>query len=141
MAEKTDKIQQLTGWARGLRPIERPRAGERPTGVIVICYVRSIGPGAQRFQKDVGIVDQTMLLRAVELGLGGIMIGNFSPEKISEALELPETLQPMLILAIGKPDEDIVLVDVPENGEINYYRDDSDVHYVPKRQLEDMLVN
>jgi len=140
-AEQNAIIQPLTGWARWLQPTQLPREGKCPTGFIVICYDKDIGPGAPRFSKDVGIVAQTMLLRAVEMDLGGIMIGNFSPEKISTALELPDNLVPQLIVAIGKPDEEIVLTEVAEDGEINYYRDENDVHYVPKRKLEDLLVN
>lgn len=48
---------------------------------------------------------------------------------------------PVLIVAIGKPDETIVLTDVKEDGDINYYRDENDVHYVPKRSLEDLIIN
>ena len=54
---------------------------------------------------------QTILLAAADAGLGGIMIGNCRPDQIREALELPEHLVPMLILAIGKPDETIVLTE------------------------------
>ena len=74
------------------------------------------------------------------MGLGGIMIGNFSPAKVSEAMKLPETIVPMLIVAFGKPDEKIVLTEVSSGESIKYYRDDQDVHYVPKRKLEDIVI-
>lgn len=140
-AETNAKIQPLTGWARWLQPMVLPHPGKCPTAFVVICYDKTIGPGAQRFSKDIGIVAQTMLLRAVEMDLGGIMIGNFSPEKVSEALALDENLQPVLIVAFGKPDEQVVLTDLGEDGSINYYRDENDVHYVPKRKLEDLIIN
>ena len=81
-----------------------------------------------------------MLLAAAEKGLGGIMIGNFNPAKVSETLELPENLVPMLIVAFGKPDETIVLTEIKEGESTNYYRDENDVHYVPKRKLEDIVI-
>ena len=84
---------------------------------------------------------QTMLLAATEMGLGGCMISNYDAGQVREALELPEHLMPVLIVAIGKPDETIVLTDVKEDGDINYYRDENDVHYVPKRSLEDLIIN
>ena len=84
---------------------------------------------------------QTMLLAATEMGLGGCMIGNYDAGQVREALEMPEHLMPVLIVAIGKPDETIVLTDVKEDGDINYYRDENDVHYVPKRSLEDLIIN
>lgn len=139
--ETVGKIQPLTGWARALPQIQLPHPGKRPTAFIVICQDLALNKAIDRFQKDIGIVAQTMLLAATEMGLGGIMIGNFNPDKVREALALPETVRPMLILAIGKPDETIVLTDVGPDGRVNYYRDENDVHYVPKRRLEDLLLN
>ena len=138
--EQLAKIQPLTGWARALPDMRLPHPGKEPTAFIVICQNKEWDADLTRYQRDVGIVAQTMLLAAAEKGLGGIMIGNFSPEKLSAALELPETLAPMLIVAFGKPDEEIVLTEVGEGESIKYYRDENDVHYVPKRRLEDVIV-
>jgi nitroreductase len=135
------RIQPLTKWARALQPMEIPKPGHYPTAFIVICYDETIGPGIERFGKDVGIVAQTIVLGAVEMGLGGCMIGNFSPAKISAALELADTLRPALIIAIGKPQENIVLLDASVGSSLNYYRDEQDVHYVPKRTLSEILIN
>lgn len=133
-------IQPLTGWARALPHMKLPHDGKCPTGFIIICQNTNISDNIARFQKDVGIVAEAILLAATEAGLGGIMIGNFSPEKISEALQLPTNQTPVLIVALGKPDEEIVLTDADEKG-INYYRDENDVHYVPKRALADILID
>lgn len=139
--EKTNAlIQPLTGWARRLKDIELPHPGHLPTGFVVICYDSNIPGGAARYAKDVGIVAQTMLLGAVKMGLGGCMIGNFAPEKLSAALGLAANLEPVLILAIGKPDETVVLTDAV-NGEVGYYRDGTDRHFVPKRPLEELILN
>jgi len=138
--EQLEKIQPLTGWARALPEMRLPLPGKNPTGFIVICQDTNLDADLNRYQRDVGIVAQTMLLAATEAGLGGIMIGNFSPKRISEALELPEYLHPMLIVAIGEPDEEIVLVTVDEGESIKYYRDEKNVHYVPKRKLEDIVL-
>jgi nitroreductase len=81
-----------------------------------------------------------MLLGAVEKGLGGCMLGNFDKEELNKALSLPETMSPQLIIAIGKPDEKVVLVDTSDDGSTKYYRDENDIHYVPKRKLEDILI-
>ena len=105
----------------------------------MICHDTLLAPNPERFYKDVGIVAQTMLLGAVDMGLGGIMIGNFAPEKVRQALGLRETLVPVLILALGKPDEAIVLEEA-KGGEIGYYRDADDVHHVPKRPLSELIV-
>lgn len=134
-------IQPLTKWARALQPMELPRKGHFPTAFIVICYDEGIGPGIDRFWKDVGIVAQTILLGAVNMGLGGCMIGNFGPDKIAEALMLPDHLKPVLIVALGKPEEKIVLLDAKEGSDINYFRDENDVHYVPKRTVNELIIN
>ena len=135
-----DKIQPLTGWARGLPQMKLPHPGKCPAAFIVICQNTDWDPDLNRYLRDVGIAAQTMLLAAAEKDLGGIMIGNFSPKKVSEAMELPENIVPMLIVAFGKPDEKIVLTEA-ENGEsLNYYRDEEDTHYVPKRKLEDIVL-
>ena len=138
-AETNARIQPLTGWARRLPEKNLPYPGHRPTAFIVICHDTLLAPNPERFYKDVGIVAQTMLLGAVDMGLGGIMIGNFAPEKVRQALGLRETLVPVLILALGKPDETIVLEEA-KDGETGYYRDADDVHHVPKRPLSELIV-
>lgn len=138
--EANAKLQPLTGWARRLKGMRLPHPGHCPTGFVVICYDSAIPGGAARYAKDVGIAAQTMLLGAVEMGLGGCMIGNFEPQKVADALGLPAGLEPVLILALGKPDEQVVLTDA-QNGEVGYYRDEQDVHYVPKRPLAELIVN
>ena len=135
-----DRIQPLTGWARGLPERKLPDPGKRPTAFLVICQETEWDPDLKRYLKDVGIVAQTMLLAATEMGLGGIMIGNFSPERVAKELDLPEHLVPMLIVAIGKPDEKIVLTEALPGESVKYYRDEADVHYVPKRRLEDIVL-
>ncbi len=138
--EQLAVIQPLTGWARALPGKGLPYPGHRPTAFIVICQDTDWEKDLARFQKDVGIVAQTMLLAAAETGLGGIMIGNFSPEKVAAALALPENLIPVLIVAFGKPDETVVLTEALPGESLNYYRDEADVHYVPKRRLEDVIL-
>ena len=120
--------------------MQLPHPGMCPTGFIVICQDTNLNPALQRFQKDVGIVAQTMLLAAVEKGLGGCMIGNYNPDEVKQALSLADHLTPVLLVALGKPDESIVLTEVGEDGSTDYYRDENDVHYVPKRRLQDILL-
>ncbi|MCD7834933.1 MAG: nitroreductase family protein [Lachnospiraceae bacterium] len=139
--EETDRIQPLTKWARGLPQMELPHPGMCPTAFIVICQDIRVFESQTRFSRDVGIVAQTILLAATEMGLGGCMIGNFSPAKISEALQLPAYLAPLLVVAIGKPAETVVMTEIGPDEPTNYYRDENDVHYVPKRRLEDLVIN
>lgn len=139
-AETVAKIQPLTKWARALPELTLPHPGHCPTAFIVICQETEWHSSLPRFQRDVGIVAQTILLAAVEMGLGGCMIGNYDAGEVRQALGLAEHLSPVLIVALGKPDETIVLTEVGEDGSTDYYRDEQDVHYVPKRSLKDILL-
>ncbi len=139
--EQNAVIQPLTGWARQLPELDLPFEGHRPTAFIVICHDTDIAENAERFYKDVGITAQTMLLCATDMGYGGCMIGNFVPDKVKAALSLPKNLIPVLIVAFGKPDENIILTEPGENGDVKYYRDKQNNHYVPKRALDEVLIN
>ena len=136
-----EKFRKEVKYARKLAHLNLPFPGTEPTAYILIAVDTAIAPNVQRFARDVGIVAQTILLQAVEEGLGGIMIGNFDPEALRVSLGLPGTVVPNLVLAIGKPAEHIVLTDVQADGNIDYYRDEANTHYVPKRSLEEIVLN
>lgn len=138
--EEVDLIQSMTKWARALPQLTLPHENMCPTGFIVICQDKNISDNLLRYQKDIGIVAQTILLAAVEEGLGGCMIGNFVADEVKTKLNFSDNLQPMLIVALGKPNEKIVITEIEKDGDINYYRDENDVHYVPKRKLEDIII-
>lgn len=139
--ESNATIQSLTKWAAGLPHLNIPYAGQCPTAFIVICYDKDLGgDNITPFLKDVGITAQTILLSATEMGLNGCMIGNFSPEKLATALSLSDNLVPSLVIGLGKGIERIVLTDINE-GKTGYFRDDNNTHYVPKRTLEEELLN
>lgn len=138
--DEVDRIQSLTHWARALPQLTLPHDGMHPTAFIIILQDTRISDNLSRFQKDTGIVAQTMLLAATEKGLGGCMIGNFHAGRVKEALALPEYLAPLLIVAIGEPAEQVVLTEIGDGESTAYYRDENDVHYVPKRKLADVVV-
>ena len=136
--ERTNaRILPLTAWAGLLKDVKLPPDGRRPAAYIVICVDQRIAKNAD---KDVGIAAQTMLLGAADMGLGGCMIGAFDPARIHAALELEKYLFPSLIIALGKPDERVEIVDI-QGGETAYYRDENGDHFVPKRTMEELIVN
>jgi Nitroreductase len=138
--DEVDKIQKLTKWARGLPQMTLPHPGMCPTGWVIVLHNTDWAPNVERFRQDRGIVAQTLLLAAAEKGLGGCMIGNYVADDVKAALDLPENMVPVLLIALGKPAEEIVITEVGEDGNVNYYRDENDVHYVPKRKLEDIIL-
>ena len=137
--DEVDLIQKMTRWARALPETELPHKGMCPTGFIIICQDTDISENLARFQKDIGIVAQTILLSAVEDNRGGCMIGNFSADEVKDKLKFSDNIQPMLIIALGKPNEKIVIKEIDSGENINYYRDKNDTHYVPKRKLKDII--
>ena len=144
LAEKPETvaaIQPLTKWAGALAELHLPRKGAEPVAYIVICLDGSLAENPTPYQRDVGIVAQTMLLAAVEMGLNGCMIGSFAAGELREKLGLPEAIKPQLLLALGEGTDRIVMTDVGEDGSTTYYRDAEDTHYVPKRTLEQLILN
>lgn len=111
-----------------------PHPGTEPQAYIVVC---AEGGHSKIVDIDLGIAAQSMLLKAVEKGLNGIMVLNFKPEELKAALDLP--MEPLMVIGIGKGAERIFLVPPPEDGNLNYYRKDG-VHYVPKLSLGDILI-
>jgi nitroreductase len=114
-----------------------PAEGERPTGYIVILGDTRI---TRNFYCDHGIVAQSILLAATEQGLGGCMIASIDREGLSRKLNLPTYLDILLVLALGKPSETVVLEEGKSPDPTPYWRDSEGVHHVPKRPLEDLLV-
>lgn len=135
--ETNDRIFATLGWAGYLKDWPGPAAGERPTAYVVILGDTEL---TTNFWCDHGIVAQTILLGAVERGLGGCMIGNIRRDQLRQALNLPERYEIMLVLALGKPVEKVVIEDLPADGSIRYWRDEHRVHHVPKRALRELIV-
>ena len=128
-----------TRWAGKIKDMQLPPEGHAPVAYIVICADKNVVPTAETFEKDVGICAQTIMLAASEAGFGGCMLGSFSPDVVRETLELAEHLVPKLVLALGKPDERVELVDEAADGSVTYYRE-CGIHYVQKRKLENILI-
>jgi nitroreductase len=134
--ENCDRLFPLLAWAGYLKDWAGPEADERPAAYIVITGDTRLGSS---FDIDLGICAQTMLLGAAEIGLGGCMIGSIKREQVKSLFLIPGYLDILLVLAIGKPTENVVVVPVKDN-DIRYWRDQQQVHYVPKRSLSDILI-
>lgn len=120
----------------GLLPeLHLPFEGTEPNAFIIIC---STIPENKFVDIDLGIAAQSMLLKATEMGLNGIMIGAFNKAKIIEAFNLP--YEPLLILAIGKSNETIKLQAVSEGDKLAYYRNEDGVQFVPKIRWEQLII-
>lgn len=136
--EDVKKVQPLTKWGGALPELHLPPEGHRPTAFIVICQDTKRFGDPAKFQRDVGICALAISLGAHEKGLACCLIGAFDKDKMPEALGLPDGVLPQLVIGIGKPDE-LREVTGLHDGSTKYYRENG-VHYVPKRQMEDILL-
>jgi len=134
---KNAEIFSCLAWAGYLKDWPGPAEGERPAAYIVVLGDTSISESAGC---DHGIAAQTILLGAREKGLGGCMLGSIDRDALRASLNFPAQLKILLVIAIGKPREQVVLETVGEDNSIRYWRDNEGVHHVPKRKLEDIIV-
>ncbi len=88
---------------------------------------------------DDGIAAQSILLGAVEAGFGGCIIHSLNRNKLKEILHLDDQYEIIHVLALGKPKETVVLDEIKE-GDVKYWRDETQVHHVPKRSLDEIIL-
>jgi nitroreductase len=124
-------------WAGYLKDWSGPGEGERPAAYIVILGDKNL---SKSFGCDYGIAAQSILLGAAEKGLGGCMIASIKGNQLRKTLDIPSRYEILLVLAIGKPKEVVVIETVGPDGDIKYWRDSEDVHHVPKRPLDDVII-
>lgn len=130
------RIFPFTAWAGYLTEWSGPEPGERPAAYIIILGDTAISAS---FGVDHGIAAQSIMLGATESGLGGCIIGSIRRNELRKELKLPIQYEILLILALGKPVEKVV-IEVVKDGDIKYWRDKDKTHHVPKRRLEDLIL-
>lgn len=135
--EMNDKIFPTLAWAGYLKDWPGPEKGERPSAYIVQMVDTLI---ATNYFCDDGIAAQSILLTAVEAGFGGCIIASVKKKDLSDILELPDHLQIIQVISLGKPAEKVVIDEI-KNGDIEYWRDSEGIHHVPKRNLNELIIN
>ena len=132
------KIFPCLAWAGYLTEWKGPEEGEKPSAYIIILgdtEIRDI------FGYDPGIVSQSILLGATERGLGGCMIANIKQEKLRTTLNIPNRYKILLVIALGKPNEKVKIDEATKESGIKYWRDELDIHHVPKRPLDELILS
>jgi len=127
----------LLAWAGYLTDWPGPIEGERPTAYVVMLGDKSI---ATEFGCDSGIAAQTILLGTTASGLGGCIVASLNRQKIRELLKIPEGYEILLVIALGKPVETVVIDQMSDNDSVCYFRDVHGIHHVPKRMPDDVLL-
>lgn len=136
--KKNALVFQHLAWASYLKDWPGPEEGERPSAYIIILGDTEI---TKSFGCDHGIAAQSILLGATEKGLGGCIIANVKRRELSEALKIPPRYEILLVIALGKPKEKVVIEPVGPDGNIRYWRDSEGIHHVPKRSLSEIIVD
>ena len=132
----TTLVHPLVKLGAALPQEHLPHPGMEPSAYIVVC---NAVPEDRVVDMDLGIAAQSMLLKAVEMGLGGIFILNFQREALREALGLGLGLEPLAVIGLGKPAETVFLVPGASPDALAYYRKDG-VHYVPKLSVDQLII-
>lgn len=137
-SETNAKIFSTLAWAGYLKDWPGPSEGERPSAYIVMLGDTQV---SSSYNFDNGIAAQTILLGATEQGLGGCMILSVQKEKLRELLNIPPAYEVLLVIALGKPKETVILEDLGPEGDVKYWRDKDRGHHVPKRLLKDVILS
>jgi nitroreductase len=123
-------------WAGYLKEWKGAEEGEKPSAYIVVLGDKTI---TEEFGIDHGIAAQSIMLGATEAGLGGCMIASIKRGDLRDKLKIPYKYEILLVLALGKPVENIILDNIKDD-DVKYWRDSEKNHHVPKRSLNDLII-
>jgi nitroreductase len=138
-SQKNSQIFSCLAWAAYLKDWKGPEEGERPSGYIIVL---SDSEKANDFVGyDCGIASQSILLGAREKELAGCMIASINRQQLRSLLNIDARFKILLVIAIGMPKEEVVIEPVGSDDNIRYWRDETGVHHVPKRNLKDIIID
>lgn len=135
--EQRDQLFPLLSWAGYLRDWGGPAQGERPSAYIVMLLDRNITGNCLC---DDGIAAQSIMLGAVEAGYGGCIVASLKRAELQKMFKLDNRYEIIQVLALGKPAETVVLEEI-KDGDYKYWRDEKSIHHVPKRSLEELILD
>ena len=136
--DRNNKIFPLLTWAGAIPEWPGPGEGERPSAYILILGDNEISQSY--FGVDHGIAAQSILLGAIEMGLGGCMLSSIKKEEAHKLLNIPSRFEILLTIALGKPKEKVVIDTLKPGEDTKYWRESDGTHHVPKRRLEDIII-
>ena len=133
--ETCDKIFKTLRFAAFLTEWSGPSDNERPTAYIIAMTESELD---KIVALDMGIAAQSILITAINDGVGGCIFKSYDKEVLSSILNR-EGYIPELVIALGYPSEQVVVVE-PKDGDLKYYRDENDVHCVPKLSVDELII-
>lgn len=136
--DKNEKVFKELKWAGYLKDWDGPEEGEKPSAYIVMLVDTEIGSNVFWHH---GLAAQSILLGAIEKGFGGCMFASYDKDNIKSGLGISDRYDILMVIALGKPKEEVVIDELLEGGDIKYWRDENKVHHVPKRRLQDIVLD
>ncbi len=136
--EKTlcDKIFPHTKWA-GYLPDGTPKENERPTAYILVFGDTSI---KNTFEVEAGAAVTSMMLGALDKGIGSCWIGSIDKDKILECLDVNTVnLSLLYVLALGYPAQSSQICEMKDS--VKYFLDEEGTLNVPKRSMDEVLID
>ncbi len=130
-------IFSTLAWAGYLTDWNGPEEGERPSAYIVLLRDNDI---STHNYCDHGMAAQSIMLGATEKGFGGCIIAAINKPELTKHLQIADNLEILLVLALGKPKETVILDVLEKDQSHKYWRDSDNNQRVPKRKLEDIIL-
>ena len=136
--EENKKVFENLAWAGNIKDWPGPVDGEQPSAYIIILGDKNI---SNSYGVDPGIYAQSIMLGAVEKGFGGCMLGSINRNNVAKHFNISEQYEIILVLALGVPKETVIIDDMEKDGCTKYWRETDGTHHVPKRKLENLILN
>ncbi len=125
-----DAIFEHTAWAGLLAGKRSPVKGV--TSPAAFIAVLGTAPANMHLYADAGAAIHAMQLAAWGRGLGCCWIGSVDKKAVEPMLPIPEGMELMYVLAVGRPAEKPCGEDVPAGSPLAYYLDGDGTLHVPK---------
>jgi nitroreductase len=133
-------FDSITRWAGQPKP-KGTLLEHTPKAYIIILINSALEAelgGNQRLTiYDVGLAAENIILVALEQGLGSCPMLGFERDELRQVLNIPESYDIALLVALGYPDERPVAEE--STGSVDRWVDYQGVRHVPKRKLENIL--
>jgi len=133
--ETNEKIFPALNWAGYLRDWDGPVIGERPSAYIIIVS-ENLNPS----MCDHGIALLAILLAATEKRYGGCAIASIKRDILRKNLQIDEKYEIPLVIALGKPAEEITIENIKSGEDVKYWRDANNKHHVPKIIVDELII-
>lgn len=134
--EECAKVYPALAWAGYYQDWDGPAESERPVAYLVQCLDTEL---TKNCLCDDGLQLEAVTLGATAKGISCCIIKSFNKMILSESLNLPDSMDPRYVVALGYAAERVVLEEIKADGDYKYYRDAEGAHHVPKRPLGELI--